>query len=150
MAYGSPEAVAAFASTWTDNGEWKDPDLYGDGATNPTLEQVEEWLDEVSVLMDLALAGEGFTVPVTHVSAVKALGLKVSALVADLVHLVHDKGRLFSDRLQETGTNPTSLIERDISSWVTRRVNAFEAFGIPRKIDYPIGGAYSVPAARQT
>jgi hypothetical protein len=148
MAYGSPEGVAALASTWTDNGEFTDPDLYDPG-TNPTLARVEEWLGQVSVFANIALAGEGFTVPISHVEVLKAIDLKVNSLVADIVHLQHNKGRLFSDRIRETGDPALEIIERELASWVRKRANGFENLGIPRIVDLESNQAYSVPMARQ-
>jgi len=151
MAYGSAAAVAGFARTWTRAGEWFDFDeVYNVASTNPSLTQVESWLDEVSVMMDLALANEGFIVPVTQSEVIKALGAKVSALVADLAHLAHNKGRLFSDRIQESGVDPMSIIDRDISAWVKRKVAGLEAMGVPRVIQQGSQSAYSVPMGRQT
>lgn len=149
MAYGSPEGVAALARTWTIDGEFLDPDLYEEG-TNPTLERVEEWLDQVSVIVDLDLANHGFTVPVSHIEVKKAIDLKVNAIVADLVHLVHSKGRLFSDRIQESGVSPQTIIERDLAAWIKAQINAFEAYGIPRIVDLESMQAYSIKMTRET
>lgn len=149
MAYGSPAGVAALAKTWTEEGEFLDPDAYGEGGTPTTLSEVTDWLDEVSVLMDTSLAEQGFAIPVTHVDVVKMLGLKVNALVADLVALSHSKGRLMSDRIQERGESPTTILERELLAWVKARVNALEAYGIPRVIDLDQAQAYSVQPGRQ-
>lgn len=148
MAYGSAEGVAALAKTWTDNGEFKDSSLY-ESATPTSLSEVEEFLEQVSAFVDIALAGEGFTVPVSHVDVKKAIDLRVNALVSDLVHLQHDKGRLYSDRIQETGTPVMTIIERELLTWVKSRSNAFENLGIPRVIDLDSNQGYSIPATRQ-
>lgn len=148
MAYGSPAGVASLAKTWTDNGEFFDEDLYQE-ATPTTLEEVTDWLSQVSAFMDIALAGEGFTIPISHIEVLKAINLKVNALVSDLVHLQHNKGRLFSDRIRDTGQDPLEIIEKDVFSWVKKRAGAFENMGIPRVIDLEDSQGYSIPAARQ-
>jgi hypothetical protein len=149
--YGSAAAVATFAGAWTRGGEWFDADeVYDVLGTIPTLTQVEEWLDEVSIMMDLALANEGFIVPVVQPEVIKALGAKVSAFVADLANLSHSNGRLFSDRIQESGVDPMSIIDRDVSAWVKRKVAGLEAMGVPRVIQQGSQSAYSVPMGRQT
>lgn len=148
MAYGSAAGVAALAKTWTDDGEFKNESLYED-ATPTTLAEVEEWLSQVSAFMDLALAGEGFTVPISHIEALKAINLRVNAMVADLVHLQHKKGRLFSDRIQETGVDPMTIVERELLSWVNKRANALENLGIPRVINLDSVQGYSIPPSRQ-
>ena len=149
MAYGSPAGVAALAKTWTNNGEFIDPDAYGEGGTPTTLAEVTEWLDQVSALMDTALAEQGFRVPVSHVDVVKLLDLKVNALVADLVNLSHGKGRLLSDRIQQSGEAPSTILERELLAWVKGRINALEAYGIFRIVDLDANQAYSIQPRRQ-
>lgn len=148
MAYGSPDGVAALASTWTDDGEFKDTTLYEE-ETTPSLAQVTAWLSQVSAFMDIALAGEGFSVPVSHIQVLEAIDLKVNTIVADIVHLQHNKGRLFSDRIRETGEDPFTIIERELLSWVKKRANALENLGLIRVIDLDSNQAYSVPMGRQ-
>lgn len=153
MPYGSAAGVAALAKTWTDNGVFTDPDVYGAGGTPTTLAEVTEWLSQVSVFMDIALAEQGFAIPVdpdTFPEVERMLDLKVNALVADLVHFAHGKGRLLSDRIQERGESPSTILERELLAWVKVRINALEAYGIPRIVDLEAHQAYSIPATRQT
>jgi len=70
-------------------------------------------------------------------------------MAADLVHLQHSKGRLFSDRIQESGVSPMTLLEREILAWVNQRIAAFENFGIPRTVNFEDTQGYSIPATRQ-
>lgn len=99
-------------------------------------------------MMDLALANEGFAVPVVQTEVIKALGAKVAAFTADLAHLAHSKGRLFSDRIQESGVDPMSIIDRDVHAWVRRNMVGLEAMGVPRVTDESDQGAFSVPLNR--
>jgi hypothetical protein len=150
--YGSPEGVAALAKTWTDAGEFKDPDLYGLGGTPTTLSEVVSWLEELSSFMDAALAEQGFAVPVDpsdYPAVARMLDLKVNALVADLVQFAHSKGRLLSDRIQQSGESSSTVLEREILSWVKSRINALEGFGIPRIVDLEANQAYSIQPRRQ-
>lgn len=147
MAYGTTADVAGLARTWTENGAFLDPDVYVSG-TNPTLTQVETWLEQISVMMDLALANNGFLVPVTQQTVIKALGARVAAFTADLVSLSHAKGRLFSDRIQQSGQDPLSIIDKDVNSWVQRNVVGLEAMGVPRVINESDQTAFTVPMNR--
>lgn len=156
MAYGSPEQVAELATLWTDGGEFKNPDICSDEpGTHPTLTTVEGWLEDVSDLIDLSLGEYGFSFPVTadmsqHAEKmIRILDMKASALVADLVHLSHDTGRLFSDRIRESGEEASTILERELLAWVKKRINSIEAFGIPRVLDQAEGNSYSVPSGRQ-
>jgi hypothetical protein len=99
--------------------------------------------------VDIGFAGQGFTTPISHIEALKAIDLKVNSLVADIVHLQHNKGRLFSERIRETGDPALEIVEREILSWVNKRANAFENMGIPRIIDLDSTQAYSAPMGRQ-
>ena len=148
MSYGSAQGVAEFASTWTDNGYFLDPDAYQPG-TNPSLETVERWLEQYSNLMDLTLGGQGFENPVTDPRALSVIDMKVNKAVADLVALSHEKGRLFADRFQASGQDGSAILEREFMAWVIARINDFESWGIPRIIDQVRGSAFSVPATRQ-
>jgi hypothetical protein len=147
MAYASASDVAGLARTWTENGEFLDPDAYTSG-TNPTLAQVDAWLEQISVMMDLALANHGFAVPVTEELVITVLGAKVAAFTADMVHLAHSKGRLFSDRIQESGQDPMSIIDKDVNNWVQRNVVGLEAMGVPRLVNESDQTAFSVAMTR--
>lgn len=147
MFYGSAAGVASFARTWTDNGQFLDPDAYQDG-TPTTLTEVENWLEQVSQIVDIAFANEGFTVPVVASSVLAAIDAKVNAMVADLVHLAHNKGRLFSDRIQSSGRSPESILESETVSWVRSQAVGFEALGVPRLTNESDQSAFSVAMNR--
>ena len=147
MAYGSPEGVAAYARAWTDGGVFTDPDVYGDG-TNPTLIQVNTWLDAISVMVDLALGSEGFTIPVTQEDAVRAIDEIVNTLVADLVHAANSSGRFFTERLLETGKSQMAIIRSDINAWVVANTDGLVALGIPHSINEGDQGGFSTQMTR--
>jgi hypothetical protein len=149
MAYGTQQNVAALARTWTRNGEWFDTDVYV-SETNPSLTQVEEWIDQITVMLDIALANNYFIVPVIQADVIKALSAKVEALTADLCHLAHNKGRLFSDRIQQSGQDPMFVIDKDLAAWVKSHAVGLEAMGVPRVDTNQAGPSdYSVPMSRQ-
>jgi len=135
MAYGSVGGVAGLARMWTDNGSFVDIDVYGEGGTNPTLATVTGWLDEVSGIMDVALANQGFATPITNVTALKAIAMLVNALVADLVNAANSSGRFFTERAVETGVSPLATIQRDVNAWVSDRTTALVNLGVPRLTD---------------
>lgn len=147
MAYGSPTGVAALARAWTDNGEFTDPDVYIDG-TNPTLTQVETWLEAVSVMVDLALGSEGFSIPVDQANAVKALNEIVNALVSDLVHAANSSGRFFTERVLETGKSQMAIINADILSWVVAHTDGLIAMGVPHTVNETDQGGFSIQMTR--
>jgi hypothetical protein len=148
MSYGSAAGVASFAKTWTKGGVFLDPDAYQDG-TPTTLTEVETWLEEVSQLVNVAFENEGFVTPVTVEAVMSAINAKVNSMVADLVHLSHNQGRFYSDRIQESGKSSEDILESEIAAWVSKKANGFEAMGVPRRVQRGSQQAFSVPMARQ-
>jgi len=145
--YGSAAGVAAFARAWTDNGSFTDPDLYDNG-TNPTLTQVDAWLESISVMVDLALGSEGFTTPVTQENAILALHEIVNALVSDLCHAANSSGRFFTERLLETGKSQMAIINADILNWVVSHTDGLVAMGVPHTVNEGDQGVFSVQMTR--
>ncbi len=135
--YGSPEGVAALSGVWTNNGEWLDADAYTD-ATVPSLADVSTWLEEVSAVLDISLAVNGFKVPVTQETAVKALDAIVNSLVADLCHFRNSSGRFFTDKVLQGGNTPMMIIRSDITDWVTANAAGLEAIGAERTLESAI------------
>lgn len=131
--YGSVTGVASHASMWTSAGEFKDADIYGDGATNPTETTVETWLNELSSTFDVALANQGFEVPVVQAVAVVAIAAMVETFVADLVHAANSSGRFYTERAVEKGLQPMDVIRRMIAAWVNENTAGLENMGVPRK-----------------
>lgn len=136
MAYGTPEGVAALSAQWTDDGEWLDDDPIYDiyqQATNPSLTQIVNWLEQVSHGLDVRLSDAGFITPVTVPEAVADLSLFVEGIVKDLADYSHGSGRFFSKQAIESGLSPYLTIDKEISDWVTRREFGLEALGVPKR-----------------
>ena len=125
--YGSVSGVIGFVRVHTRNGEFFDA-AGAVEATNPSLSQVTEWLEQISTMLDLALATEYFVVPITDTQAVKALDGIVNALVSDLVNAANASGRFFSERILEGGRNPMLLIRSDILAWVTANADGLDSY----------------------
>lgn len=141
--YGTVAGVAALARMWTDGGEFKDPDVYGNGGTNPTEATVIHWLESVSASVDAALANQGFVTPVAVGSAANAIGLIVESFVADLVHSANSSGRFFTDRAVERGTAPMNAIRGEIEAWVDSNTTGLELMGVVR-VDQAYGANESI------
>lgn len=142
MTYGTAADVAGLAGASTIAG------VFSSG-TNPTLTQVNDWLDQISVMFNIALANEGFTVPVVQVEVIKVLALKVATFTADLILLSHNQGRLYSDRIRNDGIDPFSVIEKDILGWVKRATRGLIAMGVPHSDNAGSSWDYSVSMERQ-
>jgi len=139
MAYGSLAGVAALSKAFTDNGEFTMEDCLNclqEIHTNPTRTEVETWLDQVSASMDIALAGEGFVVPVVNETAKKSIDMIVNQYVADLVKAANNTGRFATERARESGIEPMITIEKNIRSWANNNASGMEAAGA-RRIEVP-------------
>jgi len=129
--YGSAAGVAALSNLWTRNGEFFDTELDVDG-TRPSLTQVETWLDEVSSMMDVALANEGFSVPVDVVEVLPMIGQFVNGIVKDLADYSHGAGRFYTKDAIDAGLSPFLTVDREVTDWVTRKSTGLEALGCRR------------------
>lgn len=123
--YGSVADVAAFTRRFTNNGSF-------DATTVPTLTQVERFIDTVSGTLNMALAGEGFTIPVTQADAKAALDAVVTEAVSDLVQAANSSGRFFTDKAIERGVSPMRAVRREMAEWITEQISGFAALGVSR------------------
>lgn len=134
--YGSEADVAALANLWTLNNVFTT-------ATNPKLAQVTLWLADVSDMLDLALANNGFTIPVdtgitNYVKIVNLFSSQVVPLVADLCHAANGSGRFFTDRAILAGQNSPAgqmkAIERELNAWVYSYIDGLVKLGLTRTL----------------
>lgn len=129
--YGTANGVAAHAGTWTRGGTFynaSNSPLVA--ATKPTLAQVNSWLEQISDMFDVALANEGFVVPVTATKSANMITLEVERIVADLCDRANGMGRLTADRVLHIGY--MKVIGNEIRAWVLERATGLENDGVPR------------------
>lgn len=135
MTYGSQAGTAALSKQWTDDGVFTDEgclDCLQVLETNPTHTEVDLWLDQISGAMDIALAGEGFVVPVTHAATLKSINMIVNQYVADLVKYANNTGRFATSQAREFGIEPLITIEKNIRAWAHNNAGGIEASGAER------------------
>lgn len=128
MPYGTQQQVATMASTWTDDGVW-------DTTTNPTLQEVEGWLGDISAQFDVALGSHFFVFPITSAkspTAYKAVSKYVVDLVADLCNWKNSSGRFFTEKLMERGITPMAAVLKDINDWIEMNSDGLVADNVPQ------------------
>src|SRR3989304_3812069 len=133
--YGSIAGIASLSKQWTDNGTFTNEnclDCLEELVTNPTLTEVLHWEDQLSAMMDVALAGEGFTVPITASNPKKSIDLIIDQLGADLVQAANQSGRFFTERAREAGTVPMMVIRKEILAWANENAAGLETAGATR------------------
>ncbi len=123
--YGTASDVAALSQTFTDNGVFKT-------TTRPTELQVEAFIDQISGILNVALAGESFAVPITQADAKLACVSLVSETVKDMVAAANSTGRFFSESSMKSNLSMLAQIRRDIKDWVEDSASGLEEIGAPR------------------
>lgn len=133
--YGTAAGVAAYVSRYASSGTFNT-------TTRPTLTQVEGWIDQVSAILNVALAKEGFAIPVTNADAVSSLKSITEPAVADLCHYANSAGRFFTDRALERGVSPMMTIRAEMGDWVAAMAAGLELLGADRTHETASGILY--------
>jgi len=124
--YGTVTGVAGMSRMWTNAGVF-------DGATSPTDEIVVTWIDQVSGFMNVALANEGFVIPVVQVDALAALNAVVNQYVSDMVQGSNSSGRFYTERFLASGIGMLTQIAKDVNGWVSSNASGLESLGVVRQ-----------------
>ena len=125
MAYGTIAGVAAYCGMYTLNGQFTN-------ATIPTLTSVENWLTQVSAMLNTALAKQGFVTPLTETNAVNAATAIVEQLVSDIAKGANNTGRFFSEKSLKSGVSFWRVITSDLNNWVEEYAPGLEENGAER------------------
>lgn len=123
--YGDTTSVAHLTPMHTDNST----KLFTT-STRPTLARVESLIDQVSGMVNMFLAENGFTIPVTQADAVLSLSLFVNEEVAGLVEGINGSGRFGPTSKQPGGR--FGILYSDIENYIKSVANGFAALGVPR------------------
>ena len=123
--YGTALDIAALSQVFTDNGVF-------DATTRPTELQVEAFIDQISGILNVALAGESFSVPITQADAKLACVSLVSETVKDMVAAANSTGRFFSEQSMKSNLSMLSQIRIDIKDWVEESAAGLEEIGATR------------------
>lgn len=101
-------------------------------STNPSVGTVETWLEQISAMLDSALAVKGFVVPMTNPNAVNAAAVIVEQIVADMAKGANSTGRFFADKALESGRSMWAMIAEDMLAWVEMMAAGLEEMGAAR------------------
>ena len=140
--YGTAADVAALSQVFTDNGVFS-------ATTRPTIEQVESFINQISSILNVALAGEGFTVPITQADAKLSCVSLVDETVKDMVAAANSTGRFFSENSLKSNLSMLAQIRMDIKDWVSDSATGLEEIGAVRVADKG-NESFSVPMGRYT
>jgi hypothetical protein len=121
--YGAAADVAALTRRFTNAGSY-------DTTTTPTLTQVEGWIDQISAILNVLLAEQGFAIPITDADIVLMLKNFVTTQVADLCNYANSAGRFFSEKGLKTG--PWSAIQKEAAEFIEQHAAGIENLGATR------------------
>lgn len=129
--YGSTDGVAALAYRWTNaSGVF-------DATTEPTIAQVESWIDQVSAMMNVALANCRYTTfPITIDTITEMMDGYVNQTVATVCEGRHDIGRLGPTALTNSVTGSVrsmwAVVGGEAATFIKDNCDAFEYLGLTR------------------
>jgi len=129
--YGSVAEVAALTLRYTDSGSYN-------ATTRPTLSQVETFLDRVSGVLNVLLAGAGFAIPVTQPDAKLALDDFAVDQAAALAHAANGAGPYAPGSETLRHRTPRDVILTAAREFVVEQAHGLEALGAerPRPLTY--------------
>jgi len=123
--YGSVAEVEALTRRYTASGTYS-------STTNPTLAQVEQFVDRVSGIANVVLAEQGFSIPVTQADAALAIADFVVAQAALLVEAANGHGLYAPGSQSVRGTTPMRLVIREAEAFLAEHAEGLELLGATR------------------
>jgi len=121
--YGTDEEVAALTKRYTNAGVF-------DTNTNPTIAQVEQFIDRRSGLLNVKLSALGFDIPVTQATVKLMLDDIVVSQVSELVFYANSAGRFHDNQKGRQGIGIT--LDAELNKWLEENAEGMEALGASR------------------
>lgn len=123
--YGDVAGVEALARKYTS----PTSGTFG-SSTKPTATQVEGFIDDVSGLVNVMLAEQGYDIPVVNADGALALDGFVNQIAAALCEAANSSGRFFSEETAEEST--FNLIRKEAEVFIVQHAQGFEDLGAAR------------------
>lgn len=133
--YGDTGEIAALVPIHTNAGSF-------DGTTNPTLTRVEGLVDQVSAILNLALATYGFSVPATQADFVLVLDSFVNEAVAEIVEGMNGHGRYGPTKPGGGSSRWRGAVTKEGLALIEEHVVGIERLGETRTYSQLDGMAY--------
>lgn len=125
--YGSALGIASRVPRWIDK-----TTLTFDTSTNPTLSQVEAFIDEVSALMNVYLSELNVDIPITQADVKKVMNMFVNDEVASIVLGIHGSGRFAPKAGKSAGTGQSRFVRilKDFQEFIKTNQYGLEKLGV--------------------
>ena len=132
--------MALDANSYGDTGEtaklvprYANTSFLFDANTRPALTTVESETDQISAAVNLMLLQEGFSIPVSQVTAKLMLDGFVNKMSAEIAHGVNGAGRFGAISQSKKGAKGAYLmILEDTKLFIQENAIGFERLGVPR------------------
>lgn len=125
-AYGDVEGVAVYARRFTNEADTFDE------STNPTHDQIETWINQVSAMINTMLSTENITTPVTDSELVQMLQMFVESEVGAMVNGTNGAGRLGpTSKVVQVG-GFYAAVQNDVADFLNRNAVGFARMGATR------------------
>lgn len=124
--YGSLSGVGARTPLFSDpNGTFT-------SSTTPREATVENWINEVSAMLNMMLRQAGFSVPINQADVLLVVQMFVEQEVADLVKEINSTGRLAIEDKEKPTPNLYKILLTDVRNFVSDLAVSFDRFGATR------------------
>ena len=125
--YGSTDAIGSLCPLYATATGTK-----FDTSTQPTLAQVEAYVDQISAVVNTLLAEQGFSIPVLQVEAKLALDLFVNQESAHYAEYANGAGPFVPQVGQMRTESPQLIILRDAERFIMEHAGGLELLGATR------------------
>lgn len=131
--------MAIGANSYGDTGEvakmeprYANSSFLFDGTTRPTLATVESFTDQVSSIINIMLAGNGFSIPVSQTDALGALDLFVNMEVSSIVEGINGSGKFGPSGKKGGNKGRWAVLYEDVAGFLKGFSNGLESLGVTR------------------
>jgi len=132
--YGSVAEVEALTTAYTTDGNYTT-------GTRPTQSQVETFIDRISAILNVILAGLGFEIPIAQADVVLMLAEFVTDHAAYLCHGTNRAGPYAPGSEQLRGRSPFEIIRKEAEAFLEKHASGLAALGATRDraLSYGLG-----------
>lgn len=130
--YGTVANVAALTGRYTSSGEFT-------SSTRPTKADVQGFINRISALVNVLLAEQGFSIPVTQMDAKLAIDDFVINQVVQLCHAANGAGPYAPGSESLRGQTPMKIVLKEAEAFIGDHAAGLEALGAARTRDLSFG-----------
>src|SRR5262245_48317756 len=124
--YGTAAGVASYVPRYANNSATFDNTI-----TRPKLTDVENFINQISSLVNSMLSSNGFHIPISQSDVKSAITIFIEQEVAAIAEGINGSGR-FGPTTKSPGQSRFGIIMDDIEAFITQNADGFENMGAVR------------------